>query len=68
MNNYSNPSDELYGIHISIQIFLDRYDDLVNSDLQQSMEELSTDILSYFQSGNPDTNITKKYAKKNPVG
>ena len=68
MTNYSNPSDELYGIYISIQVFLDRYDDLVNSNLQQSMKKLSLDILSHYQSGNPDTNITEKYAKKNPAG
>ncbi len=64
MTNYTNPSDELYGIHIAIQIYLDRYDDLMDPDFCKSMEKLSSDILDYFQAGNPDTNITERHKRR----
>ncbi len=64
MNNYTNPSDELYGIHIAIQIYLDRYDDLLDPDFCKSMEKLSSDILDYFQAGKPDTNITERHKRR----
>ena len=51
MNNYTNPSEELYGIHIAIQIYLDRNDDLLDPDFCKSMEKLSSDILDRLFSG-----------------
>ena len=62
--NYTNPSDELYGIHIAIQIYLDRYDDLLDTNFCKSMEKLSGDILDYFQAGDPEKNITERHRRK----
>ncbi len=64
MNNYTNPSDELYGIHIAIQIYLDRYDDLLDPDFCKSMEKLSSNILDYFKAGNHNTNITERHKRR----
>ena len=49
MTDYTNLPAELMAIHISIYVFLDRYEDLINENLDNSMKELSENILQYLK-------------------
>ena len=49
MTDYTNLPAELMAIHISIYVFLDRYEDLINENLDNSMKELSGNILQYLK-------------------